>query len=169
MAPSNQWRQSQYYGRSFCRFRLTDGAQEQCQALGQTFAGFSSLRTPMNAGKYVSMEPFPLRTKLWAFASRIKAATIKCGYIWFSLTITAAMKHLIKHEQRLLLKRRSAPYQHNKERCKADEDESDRSLSSKAQATIRFRHNSHTGNAPPMSTVEGTHDAVHHALRSVTG
>ena len=35
-----------------------------------------------------------------------------------------------RHEQRLLLKERSAPYQHSKERCQTDEDESDRSLSS---------------------------------------
>ena len=34
------------------------------------------------------------------------------------------------HEQRLLLKGRSASYQHSKERCMTDEDESDHSLSS---------------------------------------
>ena len=92
--------------------------------------------------------------------------------VWLHMVFVdhhSSYETLEKHEQRLLLKRRSALYQHNKERCKADEDESDRSLSSKAQATIRFRHNCHTGNAAPMSTVEGTHDAVHHALRSVTG
>ena len=35
-----------------------------------------------------------------------------------------------RHEQRLFLKERSAPYQPSKERCRAGEDESDRSLSS---------------------------------------
>ena len=35
-----------------------------------------------------------------------------------------------KHEQRLLLKERSAPYQHSKKRCKTGEDESDLSISS---------------------------------------
>ena len=35
-----------------------------------------------------------------------------------------------RHEQRLLLKERSGPYQHNKVRGKTVEDESDRSLSS---------------------------------------
>ena len=88
------------------------GDQGQCRVLGQTFAGFSSPQTPMDAGKYVSTVHFPFPSKLWAFA-----------------------------QQWLLLKERSAPYQRSQERCKADEDESDRSLSSYVQATIRFRHN----------------------------
>ena len=73
----------------------------------QTFAGFSSPQTPMNAGKYVSMVHFPLTTKLWAFASRIKAATMKCGYTCISLTITAAMNRA-KNTNNGLLKGMSA-------------------------------------------------------------
>ena len=60
-----------------------------------------------------------------------------------------------RHEQRLLLKERSAPCQHSKERCKTDEDE-----------TVRFRPERKRTPATvttsiratrlPMSTMEGT-------------
>ena len=129
---------------AFCRFRLTDaswphtlcGAQGQCQVLGQTFAGFSSLQTPMNTGKYVSMEPFPFSTKLWAFVPRIKVATMKCGYTWTSLTITAAMNRVkgtsndFSSKKGLLLS--NTARKGARQRTKA--------FSSSAQATIRHRH-----------------------------
>ena len=54
------------------------------------------------------------------------------------------------HELRLLLKERSAPYQPSKERGKAGEDESDRSLSSKS--SIR------TARLPTAQLMKGTHD-----------
>ena len=105
------------------------GAQEQCQVIGQTFAGFSSLRTLVNDGKYVSMVHSILHDTL-ASAARIKAAIMKCGYTWLSLVIMATTNPRERHEQRHLLKERSAPYQPSKERSKAGEDESDRSLPS---------------------------------------
>ena len=49
-----------------------------------------------------------------------------------------------KHEQRRLLKERSAPYQPSKERCKAGENGSDPSVCPKRQATVRCRHIVHT-------------------------
>ena len=116
------------------------GAQGQCRVLSQTFAGFSSPQTLVNAGKYVSMVHFPFSTKLWAFAPRIKAVTMKCGYTWISFSSMVTPSREKGTSQRLLLKERSAPHQRNKERCQADEDERDRSLSSEAQATIH-EHN----------------------------
>ena len=62
--------------------------QGQYQVNGLTFAGFSSPRTPMNAGKYVSMVHSPFLTTLWASVPKIKAATTKWGCTWLSLTIT---------------------------------------------------------------------------------
>ena len=119
---------------------------------------FSTPQTPLNAGKFVSMVHFPSAMKLWAFAPGIKAATMKFGYIWISLT-NSSYEPREKHEQQLFLRERSTPYQHRKVTCKADDDESDHSLSSEALATIRFRHSSvHTCKAAPMSTIEGTHD-----------
>ena len=99
----------------------------QCWVLGQTFAGFSSRQIPMNAGKYVNMVHFPFPTKLWAFAPWIKAATMKCGYTWISLTITTMNRvrntnNGFSSKKGLLLV--------NTAMCKADEEESDRSLSS---------------------------------------
>ena len=63
------------------------GAQVQCQVVGQTFADFSSLRTLMNDGKYVSMVHSPFCMTLWAYVERINIAIMKCGYTWLSLTI----------------------------------------------------------------------------------
>ena len=92
------------------------------RVLGQTCAGFSSPRTRANAGKYVNMY-FPFTTKLWAYASRIKASTMMCGSTWISLIITVTMNGFSS-------KKGPAPYQHSKQRCKTGEDENDRSLSS---------------------------------------
>ena len=61
--------------------------QVQCQVVGQTFADFSSLRTLMNDGKYVSMVHSPFSMTLWAYVERINVDIMKCGYTWLSLTI----------------------------------------------------------------------------------
>ena len=50
-----------------------------CQVIGQTFAGFSSLRTLMDDGKYVSMVHSPFTMMLWASVHRNEAAIMKCG------------------------------------------------------------------------------------------
>ena len=43
----------------------------------------------MKDGKYVSMVHSPFLTTLWASVHKIKAATMKCGCTWPSLTIMA--------------------------------------------------------------------------------
>ena len=41
----------------------------------------------MNDEKYVCMVLYPFSTTLWAYVQRIKAAIMKCGCTWLSLTI----------------------------------------------------------------------------------
>ena len=63
-------------------------AQVQHLPNGQTYAGFSSLRTLVEDGKFVSMVHSPFTKILRGSAQRIKAAIMRCGCTWPSLTIT---------------------------------------------------------------------------------
>ena len=135
------------------------GAQVQCQVNGLTYADFSSVQTLLKDRKYVSMVHSPFLKILWASVQRIKAATMTCGCTRFSSIIMATTNREKKHEQRLLLKERSAPYQPNKERGKAVEDESDRSLSS--QSSIRAAR-------LPRAQLKVHTIAVHQGPRSMT-
>ena len=113
------------------------------------------------------MVHFPLST-LWAFAPRLKAATMKCGYTWISLTITAAMNREkntncgFSSKKGLLLanpaKKGARQVRNATVRCHPK--------CRRPFATVTIVR---TRNAAPMSTIEGTHNAVHQALRSVTG
>ena len=84
----------------------------------------------MNIGNYVSMEPFSILHE----ALGIRSKDQSCHHeVWLHLDFVdhhSSNEPRERHEQRLLLKERSAPYQHSNERCKTDEDESDLSLSS---------------------------------------
>ena len=105
------------------------GAQEQCQVIGETFAGFSSFRTLLKDGKYVSMVHSFIHDTLG-----LRRKDQSCHHeVWLHLAFVSHhgdYEPRERHEQRLLLKERSAPYQPSKERSKAGEDESDRSLPS---------------------------------------
>ena len=96
------------------------------------YAGFSSHRTTMKSGKYDYTVHSPFLPVLWASVQRIKAAHMRCGCTWHSLTIMVTTHREKKHDQRLLLKERSSPYQPNKERRPAHTEN---------KATIRLRQN----------------------------
>ena len=100
--------------------------QGQYQVNGPTYEDFPSLLTLMKDGKWHSMVHSPFLTIPWASVQRIKS----CHHeVWLRL---AFVNHHGDYEPRRRheLKERSAPYQPNKEKGKAVEDESDGSLSS---------------------------------------
>ena len=116
------------------------GTQEQCQVIGQTYVGFSSLRTRMEDGKYVSMVRSPFPTILRASAQRIKAAIMMCGCTWPSLTLTVTTnreKGMSNGSSRKdLLLTSPARKEAKQVRTKATVR-----FRPELQATVRYRHN----------------------------
>ena len=80
-----------------------------------------------NDGRCVFMVHFPSLTILWTSVQRVEAVTVRCGCAWPSLNIMVTT-YREKGMKNGFFKGRSAPFQPSKERGKAVEDESDRSL-----------------------------------------
>ena len=91
-----------------------------CRVRGQTCVGFSSLRTPMSVGEYGNIAHSPFTTKLWAFDKPTRAAITR--YVWLHMDFVQQHNghvHRERHERRLLLKERSAPYNYSKSKAQS--------------------------------------------------
>ena len=97
----------------------------------------------MNVGKCGNVVLSPFRTKPSASDKPIRVATTRCGFTWTFVEQHSGHARE-RYERRLLLKERSAPYHHSKQRYKAGGDASDHSLSSWNTATNRHQHNAFT-------------------------
>ena len=85
----------------------------------------------MKDRKYVSMVHSPLLTTLWASVQKIKAATMKCGCTWPSLTVMATTYR--EKGMNNGFSSRKGLVRTNPTRKEAKQ--------LKAKATVRFRHN----------------------------
>ena len=107
------------------------GAQGQGQVIGQAYAGFSSLRTLLKDGKYVSKVHSPFPTIPWASVQRVNAAIMKCGCTSLSL-ITLATTNREKGMTNGFSSRKDQLHS-NPARNEANQV--------RTIATLRFRHN----------------------------
>ena len=107
--------------------------------------------------KYVSMVYVPFFTKLWAFAPRIKAVTLRCGYTLISLTSSMVTTNREKGTSNGYFSRKGL--RHTNAAKKG-------ARQMRTKATVHFRPERrrpfayvtivHTCNAAPMSTFEET-------------
>ena len=106
------------------------GAQEQCQVIGKTYVGF--LKPPDSYGRWKVRQYGAF--SILQDTQGLRPKDQSCHHeVWLHLALVnhhGDDEPRERHEQRLLLKERSSPYQPSKERSKAGEDESERSLSS---------------------------------------
>ena len=164
MATHHHCQQYQYHRRSFrrCDLRMPPSptplwVQVWCWVHGQMCAGFSNLQTLMSVGEYGNRVHSIFPTKL----SGIRQTDQSCHHeVWFRMDFVEQHNGHARerHERRLLLEERSAPYHYSKQRYKAGEDASDHSLSS-------WNRRSHATNTARLRTAPCTNTAL---LRHVT-
>ena len=106
------------------------GVLEQFQVSGLTFVDSSNLLILMDNGKFVSTAHSPSTTKLLVSARLTRVAITRPGSTLILSNGAAKQSHRERHDRKVLLKERSAPYHHGKQKGHISGVMSDHSLSS---------------------------------------